>query len=238
MKTNITLKSSDRNLFGVTIRQETSNQFLCVSDLQVSYDRVRFEKGWSGKHVNDVLLNDSSAERLFYVLDGQHLIKTTFSEFINEVKQTSLTKVLKKYGVYKTSGARENRVVYCNPYIWVMLAMELNPEIYGTVIVWLGDNLILNRIEAGDRYNDLCRAAAKFPDVDYRSIAKAVNYIIFNVHETMIRNKATQSQLKEMDLLQNSLATMVNMGFITSFEMLVNTMRRMYVEKWGTPTVK
>lgn len=238
MKTNITLKSSDRNLFGVTIRQETSNQFLCVTDLQEAYNRARYEKGWSERRIEGILTTSASAERVYYIIESQGIMQTCFHAFMEEVRQTSLTKVLKKYGVYKTSGARENRVVYCNPYIWVMLAMELNPEIYGTVIVWLGDNLILNRIEAGDKYNDLCRAAARFPDVDYRSIAKALNYIIFNVHETMIRNKANQSQLKEMDLLQNSLATMVNMGFITSFEMLVNTMRRMYVEKWGTPTIK
>lgn len=34
MKTNIVLKSTDRNLFGVTVRQETKTQFLSVTDLQ------------------------------------------------------------------------------------------------------------------------------------------------------------------------------------------------------------
>lgn len=33
MKTTVTMKSKDRELFGVTIRQDTKSQFLSVTDL-------------------------------------------------------------------------------------------------------------------------------------------------------------------------------------------------------------
>lgn len=232
MKTKVVMKSSDRNLFGVTIRQDT-NQFLSVTDLQEAYTQARVKNGWSDRKIADILVTTTSAERIFYILKEQGFIKTDFLGFMEEVKNTSLVKVMKKYGAYKTVGARHDKQVICNPYIWVMLALELNPEIYAKVIVWLTDDLIINRIEAGDRYNDLCRACSKFPNVDYRSIAKGINYIVFNVHETMIRNKASQEQLKELDDLQKKLAFAVDMGYISSMSSLMNEMRKLWRSKWG-----
>jgi len=232
MKTTVVMKSTDRNLFGVTIRQDTK-QFLSVTDLQEAYTRARVQKGWGERRIERILATDTSAERVYYILKEQGLINIGFCAFIEEVKSTSLIKVMKKYGAYKTVGARHDKQVVCNPYIWVMLALELNPEIYGKVIVWLTDNLIINRIEAGDKYNDLCRACSKFPNVDYRTIAKGLNYIVFNVHETLIRNKASQEQLKELDDLQKKLAFAVDMEYINSMDALVVEMRKLWRSKWG-----
>ena len=111
--------------------------------------------------------------------------------------------------------------------------MELNPELYATVVLWLGDNLITNRIEAGDKYNDLCRAAARFKDVDYAQMGRALNYVIFNQHEKMLRNKATQEELKEIDDIQKSLAFAIDMGYIKSFDELMHEFRKLWNKKWG-----
>lgn len=231
MKTNVTMTSKDRVLFGVTIRQDTKNQFLSITDLQEAYTRARIEKGWNEKRISNILSNNESAERIYYILEKQGFIKAGFPAFIEEVKASSLVDVMKKCGAYKTVGARNNRHVSCNPYVWVLLAMELNPELYATVVMWLTDNLIVNRIEAGDRYNALCRAAAKFSDVDYCVIAKGLNYIVFNTHETMIRNNATQEELKRLDDLQKMLAFSVDMGYIKSFDELVEEMRKLYKKR-------
>lgn len=233
MKSNVTLKSKDRVLFGVTIRQDTKNGFLSVTDLQDAYFRARVEKGWADRRIERILSTNDSAERIFYILEKQGIIKTQFCAFMKEVKESSLVKVMKKYGAYKTSGARENKHTSCNPYIWVLLAMELNPELYATVVIWLGDNLITNRIEAGDKYNELCRAASRFKDVDYAQIGRALNYVIFNQHEKMLRNTATQEELKEIDDIQKSLAFAIDMGYIKTFDSLIGEMRKLWYNKWG-----
>lgn len=234
MKTNITMKSTDRNLFGVTIRQETKTQFLSVTDLQEAYTRARVQNGWVQKNLNEILSTPAMAERIYFVLTEAENIKIDFSTFMEDVRKTSVVKTLKRYNLYKTCGARANKQTMCNPYIWMMLAMELNPRIYAKVIVWLADNLIINRIEAGDKYNALCRAISKFSDVDYRSVAKGINYIVFNEHETMIRNTATAEQLKEIDDLQKSLAFAVDMGYIKSMEALMQELRKLWQKKWGS----
>lgn len=233
MKSNVVLKSKDRVLFGVTIRQDTKNGFLSITDLQEAYFRARIEKGWSDRRIERILATNDASERIFYILEKQGIIKAQFCAFMEEVKNSSLVKVMKKYGAYKTSGARSNKNTSCNPYIWVLLAMELNPELYATVVIWLGDNLITNRIEAGDKYNELCRAASRFKDVDYTKIGRALNYVIFNQHEKMLRNTATQKELKEIDDIQKSLAFAINMGYIKSFDNLISEMRKLWYEKWG-----
>ena len=233
MKSNVILESKDRILFGITIRQDTKKEFLSLSDLQESYTIARLKNGWSDRRINDILSSNTSSERVYYILKERGFIEAGISAFMDEVQKTSLVRVMKKYGAYKTIGRGENRTTMCEKYIWIMLALELNPEIYAKVVCWIGDSLIINRIEAGDKYNDFCRACSKFKNVDYRIIAKGLNYIIFNVHETLIRNKATQFELKELDDLQRSLAFSVDMGYIKSFEDLHNTMKMLWYNKWG-----
>ena len=172
MKSNVILESKDRILFGITIRQDTKKEFLSLSDLQESYTIARLKNGWSDRRINDILSSNTSSERVYYILKERGFIEAGISAFMDEVQKTSLVRVMKKYGAYKTVGRGENRTTMCEKYIWIMLALELNPEIYAKVVCWIGDSLIINRIEAGDKYNDLCRACSKFKDVDYRIIAK------------------------------------------------------------------
>lgn len=238
MKTNVTMVSKDRELFGVIIKQDTKTSFMSLTDLQEAYTRKRIEMGWNEKRIENILSNKESAERIYYILEKQgYTIEAGFPGFIQSVEKESLIKVMKKMGAYKTMGRGENRRTMCNPYIWVLVAMELNPMLYAEVVTWLTDKLILNRIEAGDKYNVLSRAISRFPDADYSKMAKGLNWIVFNEHESMIRNRATQEQLKELETLQSNLAFCIEMGTISSFSNLMNMMRSIYVKKWGEEAV-
>ena len=77
MKTNVTLQSTDRNLFGVTIRQETRTRFLSLTDLQIAYDNIRTKEGWSERTVDKILRNKINHERGF-ILQIYHLLKYAF----------------------------------------------------------------------------------------------------------------------------------------------------------------
>lgn len=238
MKTNVTMVSKDRELFGVIIKQDTKTSFMSLTDLQEAYTKKRVEMGWNKKRIENILSNKESAERVYYILEKQgYKIESGFPGFIQSVEKESLIKVMKKMGAYKTMGRGENRRTMCNPYIWVLVAMELNPMLYAEVVTWLTDKLILNRIEAGDKYNVLSRAISRFPDADYSKMAKGLNWIVFNEHESMIRNRATQEQLKELETLQSNLAFCIEMGTISSFSNLMNMMRSIYVKKWGEEAV-
>ena len=241
MNTNITMKSEDRKLFGVIIRQQTKTGFLNVSDLTAAYEAERAKKGWSLKRVDNVLTSIDNAERVYYILqkrgylvDNQFVsIKQGIHGFMKSVDSQSLIKTLKSLKAYKTTGRGENKTVWSDPYIWMLIAMELHPEIYATTVIWLGDKLLLNRIEAGNMYKGLTKAISNFPDVDYKELGKALNFIIFNRNETGIRNTATEQQLKELEDLEKYLAMLIEMGHIESFDKLVDELRAMYNKKWG-----
>jgi hypothetical protein len=149
------MQSKDRELFGVTIKQETKSGFLSVTALQKAYETARWEFGWTDRRIETIMQTQDFKERTYYLLENQGIIKTGFNAFIERINEMGIAKLLKSLNVYKTTGARHTKEVMCNPYIWVLLAMELNPMIYAKVVVWLADTLIFDRLEAGSEWKPI-----------------------------------------------------------------------------------
>ncbi len=232
----------DRSLSGVVIRQETKTGFLNLSDLQEAYDRARFLEGWGERRIEHITVTNEFKERCFYILEKQGLlqlpenqtsIKTRFTVFIEMVENEGITKVLKESGAWLTKGARHTKTTWANPYIWVMIAMEMNPKLYAEVISWLTDELILNRIEAGNFCKALNLSIQRFnPNgTQYMTLAKDLNHIVFGRHEVGIRNSASKAELKELISIEEKMAFAISMGYVTSFDMLLTELRRLWVYK-------
>ena len=63
---------------------------------------------------------------------------------------------------------------------------------------------------------------------DYVKLAKALNWIVFDKHETGIRNFANQAQLKKLEQLERQMAFSIDMGYIKSFQQLIIDLRNIY----------
>ena len=226
MKTNQIMVSQDRELFGVLIRQETKTNMLNLSDLKEAYLHGRVLNKWSDKRIEDVLQSSDNHERLYYLLEKQGFVNTGIVAFMGDMKK-SPTQTLKRNNVYKTTGRGENKTTWCNPYIWVLIAMEMNPELYASVVTWLTDKLILNRIEAGNFYKGFTNCIIDWKP-NYPKIAYALNQIVFGKHEIGIRNNANEEQLKQLTDVQKKLGFAVEMGYITDEKMLMEEMRKIY----------
>lgn len=217
MKTNVTMESKvSRELYGITIRQETENCFLSLTDLQEAYTHARVLNGWSKKDVSHILNYEDNTERIYYLLKEQEIVndKTLFTEFYKNVKEKGMTKVLKELGVYKTTGRGENKQTICNPYIWVLVAMELNPQLYAKVVLWLTDKLIANRIEACELNKDLRSAMAQYiPNPDYPLMNKTLNIKAFGYHEAGMRNRESTEKLHKLNMLEETMAYCIKKGF-------------------------
>ncbi len=235
MKTNIVLQSPSRDLFGATIRQETKTGFLNLSDLQEIYTKKRIAEGWAEKRIDNILNYKDNHERIYYLLKEQGVIIPTVGGFIEEVDSQGIARTLKKYKVFKTTGARHTKTQWCNPYIFTLIALELSPEFYAKAVVWITDKLIINRIEAGNFCKALNRSMVKFnPDGNqYMTLARALNHIIFGNHEAGIRNTGTKEELKELWSLEEKMAFAIDMGYVTSFDMLLKELRRLWSLKNG-----
>jgi len=215
MKTNVTLKSSDRELFGIKIRQDTKNEFLSVTDLQQAYEVARWEHGWSERRIEFVTRSIDFRERLYYVLENQGFINTTINAFIELLENQGFTKAMKELGIWKTTGARGTNQVMCNPYIWVLIALEMNPMIYAKVIIWLTDTLIFNRIEAGTEYlpmNEAINSIVSNPE--YYRYAMLINIKVFGKHLTGMRNLASAKELRKIADLEKYIVQAINAGFL------------------------
>ena len=225
MKTNVVMQSEkSRELFGVIIRQNTKDSMLSLSDLQEAYIHARVLNGWSERgKIQDILAQKENVERIFYVLKEQKIINSEISDFMKMVDEKGIIKVLKGFGVYKTTGARATKTTYCNPYIWVLVAMELNPMLYAKVITWLTDKLIINRIEACDLNNNLRRViCAKVDNPDYAGINRALNVKIFGHHLTGMRNLASEADLQRLNKLQENIAFCIERGFLKSSDDIIS----------------
>lgn len=215
MKTAVTLKSSDRELFGVTIKQNTAKKFLSVSDLQRSYDVARWQHGWSERTINSITQGQTFRERCFYVLKERNIIKTGILGFTEMVENEGFVKVLKGLGLWNTTGRGADKAVYCDPFIWMLLAMEFNPMIYAKVIIWLTDTLILDRIEAGTEYlpmNAAIKSVLKQPD--YSKFAKAINVKVFGHHQAGMRNIASARELRKIADIEKFIINAIESGWI------------------------
>lgn len=215
MKTSVIISSSDRQLFGVTIKQDTKSQMLSVTDLQNAYEKARWQHGWSERRVNDLLVNKPMQERLFYVLENQGIIKTSLNVFIEMLDKEGIVKTLKGLGVWKATGTRGSNQVFCDPYIWVLISMEMNPMIYAKVVMWLTDALIFNRIEAGSEYMPMNAEIKRvLNNPDYTVFAKAINTRVFGNHLAGMRNIASAKELRKISDIEKMVTTAIKNGWI------------------------
>ena len=227
MKTNVVLSSADRELFGIAIRQNTKDSFLSISDLQGAYEIARWQYGWSDRKVSDIMQTSEFKDRVFYILESQGFIKTNIVGFMDMVNKEGIAKVLKGLNVYKTTGARSTKQTFANPYIWILLAMELNPMIYAKVIIWLTDTLIFDRIDAGSEYmpmNAKIKEIIEFPN--YSEYAKAINKKVFGQHQTGMRNLASAKELRKIADIEKQVIVAIEMGWIDTEKKLLDFLNK------------
>lgn len=220
------MKSSDRELFGVVIRQQTKDSFVSVSDLQRAYEKARWQFGWSDKRINDILSSIDTKERVFHLLKERGLIKTEISVFMEMVEKEGIVKVLKGLEVWKTSGRGESKTVMCDPYIWVMLAMEMNPMLYAKVVIWVTDSLIFDRIDAGTEYmpmNSLIKSITSKPD--YALYAKTINETVFGQHQTGMRQLASAKELKKIADIEKFVIQAIKSKFIKNEDQILDAIK-------------
>ena len=65
-----------------------------------------------------------------------------------------------------------------------------------------------------------------------QKVGEALNWIVFNNHEKMLRNKAgDESVMRELFELERKVADLINEGFIKDYDGLIAYLRKKYIEK-------
>lgn len=97
--------------------------------------------------------------------------------------------------------------------------------------------MIRYRNDAGDAYKELSSAIMKIVPKDFmpkamQKVGEALNWVIFNSHEKMLRNKhGEEKKQRELWQLEKKVADLVNEGFLTDYESLIGYLRIQYQKR-------
>jgi hypothetical protein len=229
--TNFILKSVDRVLFDTTIRQQTENSFLCISDLTEAYNRACVFNNWTRRDLYDIYRYQDFKERLYELLFELKIINTIITVFMENINSKGFIKYMKELKLWQVKGRGDNKVTYCNPYIWIMLAMEMNPKLYAKVVVWLTDTLIFNRLDACQNYQPMTDQLKDKLGITreqfyiYINIAKELNKKVFGYHETGMRNIASKEDLKKIRDIEFLLSEALRNKWIKTIDEIYSTIQ-------------
>lgn len=194
MKTSVIL---NREMNGVTVRQDSKTSFFNANDLVDVYNK----KTGGQKRIQNYLDNKSTREFMSALAQAESLNDSNWSELENGLAVTRRGK---------------NGGTWVHPYVFIDLAMWLSPEFKVTVIKWVYDNLIKLRNDAGDTFKEVNEALFNMhpnsPPFAYSNEARMINKIVFNDSNPGHRNNATEAQLLELRALQKADVKFINQG--------------------------
>lgn len=153
-------------------------------------------------------------------------------EFISALENDEISETRKVVSVIKGGNDKNNQGTWMTPLLFIDFAMWLNPTFKLQVLKFVYDELIKQRNDAGDNYVSLSASGVKLKGYDFREVAIAMQWIVFNKKGKNLRQSATQDELKELNDLQSKLAFLIDNNYITSYQQLLDDMRTMYNKKY------
>lgn len=127
----------------------------------------------------------------------------------------------------------DNAGTWMHPYLFIDYCMWLNPKFKLSVIKFVYDELIKNRHSAGDNYKMLSSAGVKLKGYNFKEVATALNWIVFNKNAKDLRQSATQEELQEISEIESKLAYSIDMGYIKDYEHLLKEMSKLWNKKYA-----
>lgn len=162
----------------------------------------------------------------------------------NELNFKSVEFTDLKNALSTTQRGKQNGGTWMHPILFIKFSMYLSPRFEYHVLKFVSDEMIKYRNEVGDSFKDLASEIQKIVDSSsmpnaMKKISEALNWIVFNSHEKMLRNKNGEEQSqKELYMLEKKLSDLINDGFITNFHDLILYMRRLYERKYRPDVFK
>lgn len=203
-----------RKMGNFDVTQRTKDGFFNATALAKQWNKTNNQR----KEVTDFLRLNSTKEYIQAIENDIDILNTGNPVF--------------KIGRGKYSGG-----TWMHPYLFIDFAMWLNPTFKLKVIKFVYDEMIKYRNLAGDSYKELGSAVSKLVPREFvanamKKVAEALNYIVFGDHKNGIRNDFGEEQ-KQQELweFQRKVTSLINEGFISTFEALIDYLRTSYRNK-------
>lgn len=202
-----------RKMGNLRVIQRTMDGYFNATELVKQWNEINS----SNKELKKYFDNQSTKELIYTIVEKENL-------------NGQISPYLKSRGKYGCT--------WVHPVLFVDLAMWLNASFKYDVIKFVYDEMIRYRNEAGDAYRELGSAIQKIVPKDFmpkamQKIGEALNWVVFNLHEKMMRNKhGDEAKQRELWQLEKKVSDLINEGFIRSYESLVDYLRVLYQKKY------
>ncbi len=167
---------------GSEISQQSKTEMFSATDLVKIGNKKRSELNLSNFNLNEYLRNKSTVE------------------FVEELQKTN-DKVI-------TRGRGRNAQTWVHPFLFIDIALAINPKIKIEVYKWLYDELLKYRNYSGDSYKKMCGSLfnrTKDKNKFHIKIAELSNKIKLEVG-VKDWETATESQLKLRDKIHENIS--------------------------------
>lgn len=241
MKTSVKLESPDRMIMGEIVPVLSDNGFVCITKAMDILSKKREKSGLEPRRLNDIL-NKPDFKETVIELANKLVERGARNINLSKIGNGHLSLFeLNKMGMAKRRGKGKDQQWFIDPYVFINIAIEMDPETRADIILWITDGLIKFRNAAGDAYINMCKQISTIIEnkSDFQEcikrVAKGINYIVFNYHEDGYRNNATSDQLDEIVLIENIISSNIDDGYIKDFNDLIKFLGNKWRKKWGNP---
>jgi len=184
MKTEVEM---ERKLFGVVVRQKSKSEFFCASELVKAGNKWRVNNGLAVLELTEFLRT-----------------KQTIA-FIAELKASlGVTPIIR--------GRGRSAVTWVHPYLFIDIALAMNPKLKIEVYSWIYDELLKYRNDSGDSFK-LMSGALYARHKNKQSFIPFIKQVSIAIQKNIgccDWQKATQEQLLARDKLHVKITTLVN----------------------------
>lgn len=205
----------ERKMGSFNILQRTKDGYFDANELLSQWNS---KKGNTRKQMLDFKKSKATTEFL-----------SVLNEEIAQSENSDMAIIEKKGRNTKTGRSKDE--IWMHPYLFIDFAMWLNPKFKLQVIKFVYDQLIQQRHLAGDNYKTLSSSLVKLKGYSFSEVATALQWIVYGKTGKNLRQTATEEQLAELAAIQEKLAFAIDMNYITSYEQLLNEMRRIFHKK-------
>lgn len=199
------------------VTQRTSDGYFCATALAKAWNetmpdaRREIDNFWKSTNLSDLMSEIAENELGLKSVDFTYL-------------KSRLSKTHKG----------KNGGTWLHPVLFLKFAMYLSPRFEYHVLKFVSDQMIQYRNDAGDAYRELSAAIAKIVEPNLiatamRQTAEAINWCVFNQHETAIRNKhGEERKMRQLFELERKVASLIEDGFIKSHVEVIEYLKKQW----------
>lgn len=222
---------------GFEVAQRTKDGMFNATTLLKQWN----ENAGMRKEVTKYFENPSTKE-FISTIANREFTDASNSLTITDTQKTAIgdNQTFSRVYVKQRGGLTGGGSTWMHPLLFIDFAMWINPAFKYDVLKFVYDELLKFRNDAGDAYREMSTAISKIVAkkdliVSLSKIAEGLNWVAFNEHETAIRNRKGENEMKGLVEIEKEVTLLINVGHLGTFADVLKYLRESWKKKYSPP---